>query len=168
MTDTAVLVETTLRDTAIAAADEFVRGHGHAVKRAQIKGLRQIAENEPAKVRDFAGHQREKAQERAAKARGERQAEHAAAVDFWRLVGDLCTANGKGDWSLLVERKGCVPEALRPEKQASGARLSKEEQDALKKKKDDLQAWERAWDARCYPPFFQAFCAHYLHKMPDE
>jgi len=167
-TDFEVLAETALRDRAVAAVDEFTRAHGHPASRAQIKGLRLIAANEPGELPKFADKQRTRAEKREAGARGERKELLAAEVAFWKLVGDLCIGRRKEGWSLLLQRDADLPGELHVEKPAPGAKQSKEEQAAHKESKERRAAWEADWDRHACPAFFQVFCAHYLYRMPPE
>ena len=60
-----VVSDTIFRDQAARTLEEFRKSH-RLVVRSQIKGLRLMAVNEPSKVREFAGHQRQAQKHRTA------------------------------------------------------------------------------------------------------
>jgi hypothetical protein len=168
MSELDVLADTDFRERAIAAVEKFIATYGCPVARSQIAGLRQIAAHEPRLLPDFAGKQKMRADKRYLDS-NQKNEHYAHESRFWELIVNLCNGTQpKHPWSLAQARDQALPGGLRVEKQAPGARLSKEEQAALKQRKDDRERWLRRWEQEHYPIFFQRFCAHYLYKMPPD
>lgn len=176
MLDVDIAADTELGQRAIEAVDEYVRKHAAGpfqeekdwpIARAQIAGLRQIAVNEPAKVAEFAEHQRMKAQAKLENTKKEeRQRALEATIAFWELVKRLCDGKPpKFSWSLTQARDQALPADLRDEKQPPGAQLTKEQQAARKAKRERRERWQRQWSLDYYAAFFQRFCIHYLYEM---
>lgn len=160
-----VLSDTELRDRALEAVDHFAREHGCPVSRAQVAGLRQIAAQEPRQLPPFASKQKQRAEKRYADS-GRKNERFAHESRFWELVTSVCEGTPpRHAWSLKQTRDAALPARLREEKQAPGARLSKDEQAARKKAKDDREDWLQCWETDHYALFFQHFCAHYLYRM---
>jgi len=153
-----------LKDNALGP---FQKEDEWPIARTQITGLRQIAMNEPAKVAEFAKHQRAKAAERLEKTKQEeRQHELKVEIAFWELIPALCDGKPpKFAWSLTQARDQALPAELQDEKQPPGAQLTKEQQAARKEKREGRERWQRQWERDHYAAFFQRFCIHYLYEM---
>jgi hypothetical protein len=171
-----IAADTELGEQAIKAAGKFVRKHAAPsyqreddwpISRSQITGLRQIAMNEPARVGEFAEHQRKKAQAKLENTKKEeRRSELEAEIAFWELVRGLCDGKPpKFAWSLTQARDQALPAELHDEKQPPGAQLTKEQQAARKEKRERRERWQRQWERDHYAAFFQRFCIHYLYEM---
>jgi len=149
------------------AAGPFQKADDWPISHAQISGLRQIVGNEPARLAEFAEHQREKAQAKLENTRKEeRRQELEAEIAFWELVKGLCEGKPpKFSWSLTQSRDQALPPDLHDEKQSPGTPLTKEHQAARKEKRELRDRWQRQWALDHYPAFFQRFCIHYLYEM---
>jgi hypothetical protein len=176
MLDIDIAADTDLGQRALHAAERYVtdnvppslsKEEDWPIARAQIKGLRQIATNEPAKVREFAEHQRAKVDAKLATVqKDERRQELAAKIAFWELVIGLCEGKPpKFDWSLMQACSQTQPAELTDEKNPPDARPTREQQAARKEKKERRDRWEQQWKRDHYPAFFDRFCAHYLYAM---
>jgi hypothetical protein len=166
-----IVADTELRERAIAAAADFVRHHGYPVARSQIAGLLQIAGNEPGRLSDFCGKQRERALRRKeTTTRAERQAHYQAEADFWSLVQQLAAGVGaKVPWSLRKLRDSAArPADCTVTPLEAGAKLTREQQAARKETERRARHWEQEWDRDHYPIFVRHFCAEYLHHKPPE
>lgn len=133
------LSDTVYRDQACKQLDALLREpQEFPVRRTQIYGLRQIARQQPLKVKNFAEHQRERAD------RKNRQSE----VSFWKLVERLCDSpNG---WSIRVEGTKHEPPELRG------------------KTKRRQREWWNEWKKTHIPAFFERFCTHALYRLGVE
>jgi hypothetical protein len=176
MLDIDIAADVELGQRAIEAVDRYVREHAVGpfreekdwpISRGQIAGLRQIAVNEPAKVGEFAEHQRTKVQAKLdTTANEERQRELKAEIAFWELTRGLCEGKPpKFSWSLTQARDQALPADLHDEKQPPGSQLTKEQQAARKEKRERRERWQRQWEQDHYAAFFQRFCIHYLYEM---
>ena len=176
MLDIDIAADTELGQRAIEAVDRYLRENGVGpfreekdcpISRSQIAGLRQIAQNEPAKVREFAEQQRKKAKAKLdTTTNEERQRELKAEIAFWELVRGLCEGKPpKFSWSLTQARDQALPAELQDEKQPPGAHLTKEQQAARKHKREQRERWQRQWELDHYAAFFQRFCVHYLYEL---
>lgn len=152
------LSDTTYRDQAARklhlleqSADELQK---FPVETSQIYGLREIARQQPARVSDFARHQKERAQKL------EKQTE----VDFWNLVENLCDAS-TSDWSVRKEGHAYLPEELReeniPEKRPG---MTPEEQTHRNQLRECQREWLNRWTNEHIPVFFQRFCTQCLYR----
>lgn len=129
-------------------ADEF------PVKSAQIYGLRQIARQEPEKVKVFADHQCERAERKSETASVNAQQRLQSEIEFWTLVVNLC--NGiTSDWSVIQERDSHIPADL--ENQPDMSRRERKELGERRNK------WYEQWDNEHIPAFFERFCTHCLY-----
>jgi hypothetical protein len=171
-----IAADTELGQRAIEAVQQYIRHNGEAsyqgadewpIARSQISGLRQIALNEPRQVAAFAEHQRQKAEAKhKTTTKEERRSELEAEIAFWDLIKQLCDGKPpKVPWSLTQARDAALPAELQEEKQPPGAKLTKEQQEARKQKREARERWLRQWESEHYPVFFQRFCAHYLYEM---
>ncbi len=158
------LVDTLLGQKAIGAVEDYVRRCRDDVegwpKRSQIKGLVQIAANEPNRVAEFAQKQRERAAKRAMN-----NQEHNPEVQFWQLIEDIC--QGKSEWSFEQLREQQLPVELREEKLPPGPKPLPEPRAAREEKRRRREAWIDQWYRMYYPAFFQRFAHHYLYRMAE-
>ncbi|MBA2224966.1 MAG: hypothetical protein WHU94_15960 [Thermogemmata sp.] len=171
-----IAADTELGQQAKVAVEQYLRQHGEEsyrssddwpIARSQISGLRQIAMNEPRQVAAFAEHQRKKAEAKLeTTTKEERRSELEAEIAFWDLIKGLCDGKQpRVPWSLTQARDQALPAELQEEKQPPGAKLTKEQQEARKQKREERERWLRQWESEHYPVFFQRFCAHYLYEM---
>jgi hypothetical protein len=148
MTELDILIDGELRERAIAAAEQYVRQYPECeVKPAQIAGLRQLAGMEPGCVPGFAAQQRDRAQKRAA---GSNNPRHGREAAFWDLIHKLCNSGPTRDlpWTLHTA-------------------YSADLQQASPGSNKERQAFKECWIDSRYPPFFQAFCIHYLYRRAE-
>lgn len=128
-------------------ADEF------PVKTAQIYGLRQIAKQEPEKVKAFAEHQLKRAERKCETASKNAQQRLESEIEFWTLVVNLCNGTTLA-WSVIQERDSRIPVNLqnRPD-------MSRRERREIGERRDE---WCEQWDNEHIPAFFERFCTHCL------
>lgn len=130
------LSDTVYRDQAHQQLDALLAEiQRFPVKRTQLYGLRQIARQQPLQVKNFAEHQRERAE------RKNRQSE----VQFWQLVKRLC--DSRDGWSVRVEGTRHAPCGLREET------------------KRRQREWRDGWEKTHVPAFFERFCTHALYRL---
>ena len=150
------LSDTVYRDQAREQLDALLAEiQRFPVKRTQLYGLRQIARQQPLQVKNFAEHQRERAE------RKNRQSE----VSFWKLVERLCDSpNG---WSIRVEGTKHAPPKLRdiPPRHAG---MTDAERRARNQLRQCLREWNHRWTMTHIPAFFQRFCTHALYRLGVE
>lgn len=155
------LSDTLYREQAVKQLDRLLAGHKELpVKAAQIYGLRQIARQQPGKVKTFANHQRERVQKRHDKGSAKSQAE----IDFWTLVSNLCSeANESTDWSVREEGNRHLPEELRniPERQEAKTNEDRSKHNQLRNQRRE---WLSQWNNEHIPAFFERFCTHALYR----
>ena len=172
-----VVIDTDLRERAISAVEKYIADYqpyrdprDPVVSRSQVTGLMQIALNEPGKLGQFAGKQKQRAEDRAeGRGEGDQKKKLLDQAAFWELVRTLCEGLGaRCLWSLLQAKKAAIPLALILEKLPPGTALSSEDRAKRERKKGELEAWEREWDHDYVPGFFRHFCADYMHKMPHQ
>lgn len=130
------LSDTVYRDQAREQLDALLANI--PVKRTQLYGLRQIARQQPLQVKNFAEHQRKRAE------RKNRQSE----VQFWQLVERLC--DSRDGWSVRVEGTRHAPPGLREET------------------KRRQREWRDGWEKTHVPAFFERFCTHALYRLGVE
>ena len=136
MTKVDLLSDTVYRVQACEQVDALLGElEGFPVKRTQLYGLRQIARQQPLQVKNFAEHQRTRAE------RKNRQSE----VQFWQLVERLC--DSRNGWSVRVEGDKHAPPELRNESR----RRQRE--------------WRDRWEKTHIPAFFERFCTHALYRL---
>ncbi len=129
-------------------ADEF------PIKAAQIYGLRQIARQEPEKVKVFADHQRKRAERKCETASKNAQQRLESEIEFWTLVVNLC--NGTTfNWSVIQERDSRIPANLQ-----NISDMSRRERREIRERRDE---WFEQWDNEHIPAFFERFCTHCLY-----
>ena len=126
-------------------ADEF------PVKAAQIYGLRQIARQEPEKVKVFADHQRQRAERKCETASQNAQQRLESEIEFWTLVANLCNGTTVS-WSVIQERDSHIPANLQ-----NRSDMSRRERREIGERRDE---WCEQWDNEHIPAFFERFCTH--------
>jgi hypothetical protein len=133
MTELDIEIDDELRRQAIAAAERCVRLHGCTVGPTQINGLRQVARMQPGEVSNYAAKQKLRSQKRSQNETDR----HAHEAGFWDQVWKLCNSGRTKDfdWTLKTAQ--------------ADAGVAKDAQ--------------KQWVNDRYPPFFQAFCIHYLY-----
>ena len=137
MTTVDLLSDTVYRDQARDQLDKLLKEmKGFPVKRSQIYGLRQIARQQPLKVKEFAQHQRERA---------ERRNPNASEIRLWRLVEQLC--DSKTDWSVRKEILILAPE------------------DRMNQTRKRQREWLDEQEMTHRPAFFERFCTHALYRL---
>ena len=137
MTTVDLLSDTVYRDQARDRLNSLLNEIGTVpVKPAQIYGLRQIARQQPLKVKDFAEHQRERA---------ERRNPNAPEIRLWRLVEQLC--DSKADWSVRKEVLKLAPEDYMNQ--------------TRRRQRESLDEQEKTHR----PAFFERFCTHALYRL---
>ena len=128
------------------------------VEDSQIYGLRQLARQQPDKVKSFARHQRERAERKNYK--GQLQAE----IDFWSLVEQICNVDKPGSgWSLAVEVQRLIPDELR-QIPARHPQMTQEERTHRNQIVQKRRGWLAAWQEDHIPAFFERFCTHCLYS----
>ena len=147
-----LLSDTTYREQAIKQVDALLNSGGNLpVERSQIYGLRQIARQQPRKVKTFAEHQKERAQKR----------DRGAEVDFWELVSNCCDSTQ--GWSVQEEGKKYLPKELKeiPPKQKGMTHDQRRHRNELLRR---CREWIEQWDNDHIPAFFERFCTHALYR----
>lgn len=150
----ALLSDTTYPREAVKQLDRMLgdRNSPFPVKSAQIYGLRQIARQQPDKVKAFAAHQRERA------ARDNEK-------DFWQLVGNLCSES-TSPWSVLKETRVHLPVELRDENiPARQSGMTLEERRRRNQLREQQRTWLARWTAEHIPAFFERFCTEALYRI---
>lgn len=152
--DANIDIDTWLSEKARQAVDYYIHKAGPRrgpdsgrwpVKPTQIKGLLQVARQQPDRVKEFAQKQYDKASGRS------HSSDASQVTDFWSLVLELVGGASHGfGWSLTKARQEAMPEHLRPVKQ------------------QDRVEWERTWNAAHVPAFFRSFCIYYLYRMYND
>ena len=134
------------------------------VETSQIHGLREIARQQPGRVSEFAGHQKERAERKYEIASEEKKLELAEEINFWDLVVRLCDGT-TSDWSVFKEGRDHLPEKLReeniPEKRSG---MTPEEQTHRNTLKKSQREWLNQWSNEHIPAFFQRFCTQCLYR----
>ena len=165
MTRLDLLSDTTYRDRAEEKLDQLLCDtEKFPVARSQIHGLRQIARQQPAKVSEFARHQRERAERKREIASEEKKSGFDPEINFWDLVVRLCDVS-TSDWSVLKEGHAHLPGALReeniPEKRPGMMPEERTRRNELKERQRD---WLNQWINEHIPVFFQRFCTQCLYR----
>lgn len=149
-----LLSDTTYPREAVEQLDRLLGGRNapFPVKSAQIYGLRQIARQQPDKVKAFADHQRERA------ARDNEK-------DFWQLVGNLCS-DSASPWSVLKEARVHLPEELQDENiPTRQSCVTMEERRLRNQLREQQRIWLARWTAEHIPAFFERFCTEALYRI---
>ena len=165
MTLVDLLSDTTYRQQAKDQLDKLLGNGTFPVKRTQIYGLRQIARQQPRRVKDFANHQRERALRKQDKAPEKAKLDFQPEIDFWTLVANLCS-NSTSDWSVNKEGHSHLPEELWDENiPQHRPGMTHEEQryrnERMKQQRERLAHWENEH----IPAFFERFCTHALYRL---
>ena len=138
MTTVDLLSDTVYRDQARAQLEKIGQV---PVKRAQIYGLRQIARQQPLKVKEFAQRQRERA---------ERRNPNASEIRlWWSLVEQLCESTTDTDWSVRKEVLKFAPE------------------DFMNQTKKRRREWLDEQEKTHRPALFERFCTHALYRLAE-
>ena len=164
MTCVDLLSDTIYREQAVKQLHQLLgNGNPLPVEPAQIYGLRQIARQQPSKVKDFAEHQSGRAQRKYERTSGTAQQKLQYEIDFWALVANLCS-NASSDWSVLDEGHSHLPEDIReeniPPRSVCKTQEQRRERNELKKRQRD---WLDQWANEHIPAFFERFCTHCLY-----
>ena len=163
-----LLVDDVIVREAVRLAEEFVGsyaelGYGREsdwpVSRAQLKGLLQIASNEPEQLVNFADHQAEKAR------RGEQSGGRSRRTQpdnpkeaFWKLIKEIVQGDPQQKkWSLEKLRRQYIPQEFQLVPGETGQ--------AKKEREAKLREWERQWNREVFPVFFRTFVNHFLYLM---
>ncbi len=162
-----LLSDTTYRDRAAQAIDQFLAEHGAPVSRTQINGLRQIAIQQPLAVEPFADKQRQRAEKKLATASDRSRPKIESEIAFWKLIADLC--EGDTGWSLRTEALRHLPSELREENIPEKAKgLSAEDRGLRKQLKQRQREWVMQWNQEHIPLFLRRLCTHLLYRLePD-
>jgi hypothetical protein len=168
MLDLDIRIDTDLRDQAVNAVEGFVNAHGTPVSRTQIAGLLQIAGNEPDKISDFAGKQKERAEKRLdGMKEGDNRTRLENEVEFWKLVTSLSVGKGGNiPWSLAQECEKELPAHLK--NLAKPHPTDKSGREVYNRLTAEKGQRARQWNRDHYPAFFRHFCAQYCYCMPPE
>ena len=149
-----LLSDTVYREQAVNRLHQFLDGASKfPVKPAQIYGLRQIARQEPERVKNFADHQRERAERKLETASQNAQQRLEFEIKFWTLVANLCN-DTTANWSVIQERDRHIPTNL----QETEGMSRREKRDLRERQKE----WGAQWDNEHIPAFFERFCTHCL------
>lgn len=159
-----LLSDTDYREQACKQLDAVLRdSSGFPVKRAQLYGLRQIARQQPGKVKEFAGHQRKRAEQKFKDASEGHKPKLQPELDFWKLVGDLCDSSS--DWSVSkMGLENAPPELLEeniPPKRKGMPSAQRSKRNELKQRQ---KKWLEQWTKEHIPAFFERFCTHALYR----
>ncbi len=167
MTCVDLLSDTIYCEQAVKQLDQLLELLGDSnrfpVDRAQIYGLRQIARQQPGKVKDFANYQRERAQRKQEDASENGKAKFQPKIEFWTLVSCLCK-DSNSNWSVQDEGRAHLPVELRniPAKQKG---MTHEEQSLGNELRKSQREWLEQWNNEHIPAFFERFCTHALYRM---
>lgn len=123
------------------------------VESTQIYGLRQIARQEPEKVKVFADHQRKRAERKCETASQNAQQRLESEIEFWTLVVNLCHET-TDRWSVIRERNSHIPVNLQ-----NRSDMSRRERREIGERRNE---WCEQWDNEHIPAFFERFCTHCL------
>ena len=160
-----LLSDTVYRDRAVRELHPLVQNaREFPVETSQIHGLRQIARQQPAKVSEFARHQRERAERKREIASEEKKSDFDPEINFWDLVVRLCDGT-TSDWSVLKEGRDRLPEELReeniPENRSGMTPEERTHRNTLKRCQSE---WLNQWSNEHIPAFFQRFCTQCLYR----
>ena len=165
MTNLDRLSDTVYREQAIGQLDDLLGACGtFPVRKTQLYGLRQIARQEPGKVGEFAGHQRERAERKLEQVSERGRPALQAEIEFWSVVDRLCDSSSP--WSVLTEGLEHAPAELRDENIPA---RNKGMTPAERTRRNQIKARQREWLARWtedhVPAFFERFCTHALYRL---
>lgn len=158
-----LLSDTVYREQACERLDDLLDDRQRfPVSRAQLYGLRQIARQQPLEVREFARHQRTRAERKSKTASGQ-EADLDAEIDFWKLVGDLCDSTS--GWSVRGEGLEHAPAEHREENiPPKRAGMTPAERALRKQLTSGRREWLKNWDREHIPAFFERFCLEALYR----
>lgn len=164
MTSVDLLSDTVYREQACKQLDGLLDDCGEfPVQKAQIYGLRQIAWQQPGKVKGFADHQRERARRKQENVSGMAKPSLQAEIDFWTLVGNLCDSTS--DWSVRKEGFVHAPTELREENIPAKLKgMTTAERSRRNELRKHQRVWLDEWAAIHIPAFFERFCTHALYR----
>ena len=129
------------------------------VSSSQLHGLRQIAEQQPLAVRDFARHQKERYQRKLERTGQEGQEALQEAIRFWEVVAAVAAVEDQRRSPLAGLAERMMPEELRHARQDQKG-LSRSQRRMMKEAREQyLQHWKEAW----IPLFFRHLCIHLLY-----
>ena len=165
MTLVDLLSDTVYRDQAVRELHPLVQNAVEfPVEASQIHGLREIARQQPAKVSEFARHQKERAERKYEIASETTKLKLEAEIAFWTLVINLCGVP-TSDWSVRKEGRDRLPEELReeniPARQSDMTQAERTHRNTLKKRQGE---WLNQWTNEHIPAFFQRFCTQCLYR----
>ena len=175
MTFVDLLSDTTYRQQAVKQLHQLLGNDNQfPVKPSQIHGLRQIARQEPSKVKDFAAHQGARAQSRyddeneKSNPRNDVLQSLKAEIDFWTLVVNLCS-DSASEWSVPTEGSCYLPEELGDQNllETPGAtqQETQERQQHNGKLRREKREWFERWENEHIPEFFDRFCTQCLYYI---
>ena len=156
MTEVDRLSDTVYRKQACEQLDGLLgKSERFPVERSQIYGLRQVARQQPGKVKEFAQHQSRRAERRHRPGLQEE-------VGFWSLVDHLCDSSS--DWSVRSEGLAHAPSDIReeniPKKNECKTDADRRHRNRLRMRQRD---WLDRWTGEHVPAFFERFCTHALY-----
>lgn len=166
------LSDTVYRDQAREQLDALLRelqgylqeNYRFPVKRTQLYGLRQIARQQPKQVKNFARHQRERAERKHEGASERAKPSLESEIKFWKLVESLCDSHT--DWSVHVEGARHAPPELReeniPPRRPGMTDAERRDRNQLRQR---LREWNDRWEKTHVPAFFERFCTHALYRL---
>ena len=168
MTILDLLSDTTYRDQAVRELHPLVQNAVEfPIEASQIHGLREIARQQPAKVSEFARHQKERAERKYEIASETTTLKLESEIAFWTLVINLCGAP-TSDWSVLKEGRDRLPEELREEnrREVPGAtpQETQQNQQHNSRLRTGQREWLNQWTNEHIPAFFQRFCTQCLYR----
>ncbi len=167
MTTVDRLSDTVYRDQARKRLDDLVGDGKVPVERAQIYGLRHIARQQPGNVREFAQHQRERAERKQENVSESVRPSLQAEIDFWSLVDDLCGSRTK--WSVRREGLAHAPQNIREENIPTKSQCNTDADRTLRNQlKKRQRAWLHRWTCDHVPAFFERFCTDALYRRETQ
>ena len=168
MTILDLLSDTTYRNQAVKALHPLEQSANELkkfpVETSQIHGLSEIARQQPARVSEFARHQKERAERKREIASEEKKPDFDPEINFWDLVVRL-SEGSTSDWSVRKEGHDRLPEELReeniPEKRPGMIPQEQTHRNQLRKRQRE---WLNRWTNEHIPVFFQRFCTQCLYR----
>ena len=164
MTQLDLLSDTVYSEQAVRKLHQLLRNADEfPVETSQIHGLRQIARQQPARVSEFAEHQKERAERKYEIASETTKLKLESEINFWTLVANLCDSTS--DWSVRNEGHTHLPEEIRdeniPTKRPGMTHEEQTHRNALRKHQRD---WLNQWTNEHIPLFFERFCTQCLYR----
>lgn len=165
MTKVDLLSDTVYRDKARKRLDALLDEiRKLPVKTAQIYGLRQIARQQPLRVKEFARHQRERAEQKHESASERAKSILKSEIQFWRLVEELC--DSATEWSVRQEGARHAPPELREENiPPRRPGMTDDERRNRNQLRQRQRKWSDSWTMTHVPAFFERFCTHALYRL---